>query len=36
MNARTNRNALQALLDKAIAHQHASENDEAKALFAQA
>ncbi|BDU54771.1 tetratricopeptide repeat protein [Limnohabitans sp. TEGF004] len=36
MNARTNRNNLQALLDKAIAHQHAGENDEAKALFAQA
>ncbi len=36
MNARTHRNALQALLDKAIAHQHAGENDEAKALFAQA
>jgi protein O-GlcNAc transferase len=36
MNAKVNRNALQALLDKAIAHQHAGENDEAKALFAQA
>jgi predicted O-linked N-acetylglucosamine transferase (SPINDLY family) len=36
MNARVNRNNLQALLDKAIAHQHAGENDEAKALFAQA
>ncbi len=36
MNTRVNRNALQALLDKAIAHQHAGENDEAKALFAQA
>ncbi len=36
MNARVNRNNLQALLDKAIAHQHAGENDEAKALFVQA
>ena len=36
MNAKVNRNTLQALLDKAIAHQHAGENDEAKALFAQA
>ena len=36
MNAKVNRNALQALLDKAIAHQHAGENDEAKALFMQA
>jgi predicted O-linked N-acetylglucosamine transferase (SPINDLY family) len=36
MNAKVNRNALQALLDKAIAHQHAGENDVAKSLFAQA
>ena len=36
MNAKVNRNALQALLDKAIAHQHAGENDEAKTLFEQA
>ncbi len=35
MNTRVNRAALQALLDKAIAHQHAGENDAAQALFKQ-
>jgi tetratricopeptide (TPR) repeat protein len=36
MNTKVNRNALQELLNKAIAHQHAGENDQAKALFEQA
>jgi protein O-GlcNAc transferase len=36
MKAKVNRNNLQALLDKAIAHQHAGENESAKALFMQA
>jgi len=36
MNAKVNRHTLQTLLDKAIAHQHAGENDEAKNLFQQA
>ncbi len=36
MNAKVNRNALQGLLDKAIAHQHAGENEPAQALFTQA
>ncbi len=36
MNTRVNRAALQALLDKAIAHQHAGENEAAQALFKQA
>jgi len=36
MLAKANRHALQALIDKAIAHQHANENDKAHALFEQA